>query len=129
MNGKDVNSILAKNGYSQKEIAELLGISQQLLSKKLNVQDIKTTFLEQLCDVLNVDMSYFYKGTQYLPTDMPASTGGNLTELHKIIAQLSSSVERLTKEIASQQHTIELLSNTQRGDIAPTSGAPLSAAK
>lgn len=67
MTGQNLKNILAANGLQQKEIADKLCMSQQNFAAALKVQDVKTGFLEQLCDVLCVNMAFFYANTHYAP--------------------------------------------------------------
>ena len=60
MTGKQLKGILYTTGLQQIELAEKMGMSQQNFNKSLMVQDVKTGFLEKLCEVLNVKMSFFY---------------------------------------------------------------------
>lgn len=60
MTGIQLKGILFKTGLTQTELAEKMGMSQQNFNKSLMVKDIKTSFLERLCEVLNVKMSFFY---------------------------------------------------------------------
>lgn len=61
MTGKQLKGILYTTGLQQIELAEKMGMSQQNFNKSLMVQDVKTGFLEKLCEVLNVKMSFFYR--------------------------------------------------------------------
>lgn len=60
MSGKELKAKLQATGKSISAIAELLGKSPQALNTILNVADVKTGTLEELCDALGVEMSYFY---------------------------------------------------------------------
>lgn len=60
MTGKQLKGILYTTGLQQIELAEKMGMSQQNFNKSLMVQDVKTGFLERLCEVLDVKMSFFY---------------------------------------------------------------------
>lgn len=60
MTGVQLKSILFKTGLTQIELAEKMGMSQQNFNKALMVKDVKTGFLERLCEVLNVKMAFFY---------------------------------------------------------------------
>lgn len=60
MTGVQLKSILFKTGLTQIELAEKMGMSQQNFNKALMVKDVKTGFLERLCEVLDVKMSFFY---------------------------------------------------------------------
>lgn len=68
MSGEEVRKKLANEGYSITRLAALLGTSQQNLSVKLSKDSVKTDLLENLCDVLNKDLNFFYGGTKYLTT-------------------------------------------------------------
>lgn len=60
MTGVQLKSILFKTGLTQIELAEKMGMTQQNFNKALMVKDIKTGFLERLCEVLDVKMAFFY---------------------------------------------------------------------
>lgn len=65
MTGNELKNILVNSGFQQKDIAEKLQMSQQNFAASLKVRDIKSGFLEQICDSLNVTMDFFYRGTKY----------------------------------------------------------------
>ena len=68
MSGEELKNILLRHGYTLTEVAKLLGSPQQNFSQTLNkTSDIKSGLLENLCLKLHVDMSFFYKGTPFLP--------------------------------------------------------------
>lgn len=77
MTGEELKNILVRNGLQQKDIAEKLSMSQQNFGASLKVRDIKTGFLEQICDALNVSMDFFYHGTKYAPGAVHVSASGN----------------------------------------------------
>lgn len=60
MTGEQLKRILYTAGIPQTELAKKLGTSQQNLYAVLKSQDIKTGFLERLCEVLDVKMAFFY---------------------------------------------------------------------
>ena len=62
MTGEELKKKLFSCGYRVGDLAEKLKMSQQNVSRALAVADIKTGFLENLCDVLGKDMSFFYGG-------------------------------------------------------------------
>ena len=76
MTGEELKYILAHTRLQFKDLAAELEMSQQNFSKALKVSDIKTGFLEKLCDVLNVSMDFFYKGTKYAPTSVQVTASG-----------------------------------------------------
>lgn len=75
MTGNELKNILANSGFQQKDIAEKLQMSQQNFAASLKVRDIKSGFLEQICDSLNVTMDFFYRGTKYSPTVSITASG------------------------------------------------------
>lgn len=60
MTGEQLKEILYINKVSQTDLAEKLGISQQLLFSYLKAADVKTGLLEKICEALNVEMTFFY---------------------------------------------------------------------
>lgn len=66
MNGKELRNILAAKGIIHKDLAEKMGITQSCFSQLLRAQDIRTGLLEKICDILNVQMDFFYGDTKYL---------------------------------------------------------------
>lgn len=77
MTGDELKYILAHTRLQFKDLAAELEMSQQNFSKALKVSDVKTGFLEKLCDVLNVSMDFFYKGTKYAPVSVQVSANGD----------------------------------------------------
>lgn len=67
MTGEELKLSLAKSGKQLKDLAQMVGMSQQNFSNTLRVSDVKSGFLERLCDALNVDLGYFYQDTKYYP--------------------------------------------------------------
>lgn len=65
MTGEHLKERLIRGGYQLKDVADLLGMSQQNFSKGLKVNDIKTGLIEKMCQVLNKKMDFFYSGTEY----------------------------------------------------------------
>ena len=61
MSGNELKKILLKQGITITDLAKKLGVTQPSVRQALQVQDIKTGFLEKLCDILGVPMSFFYK--------------------------------------------------------------------
>ena len=74
MSGEDLKERLTKNGYQMKDVADLMGMSQQNFSTGLKVADVKTGFIEKLCVVLGKKMDFFYAGTEYAPSAEAATS-------------------------------------------------------
>lgn len=63
MSGEELDKKLKGAGFVLADIARLLGVAPQSINQALNAKDVKSGFLEDLCRVLNVDMSFFYSST------------------------------------------------------------------
>lgn len=60
MTGDELKKKIKETGVSQAEIARRLNVIPEVVGQKFEAKDIKTGFLEDLCRVLNKDMSFFY---------------------------------------------------------------------
>lgn len=60
MKGSQIKKRLPALGISMKELAGRLNISQQNMGRYLNESDdVRTGFMESVCDALDVDYAYF----------------------------------------------------------------------
>lgn len=112
MTGIQLKSILYKTGLTQIELAEKMGMSQQNFNKSLMVQDVKTGFLEKLCEVLDVKMSFFY------PDDYDRGGGGSSKSAHSATAVGSGNTattgasDDMVRQLLSQnQQLIDIIKN------------------
>lgn len=128
MNGEELKNKLRLTGINLTDIADKAGMSQANFSASLKVKDVKTGFIEKLCDVLSLDLSFFYGGTKYAPSQIHADHGsiaagggshiqGNTTNTttnnysddcgtggsSSIVQTLTESVATLTKELETSQ--------------------------
>lgn len=69
MKGSELKKKLDKLNVSQAKLAEMMGVFPQSFNKTLQADDVKSGFLEKLCQVLGKDMSFFYDGAPHHPTD------------------------------------------------------------
>ena len=60
MSGEELKKKLNETGCSLSRISQLLGKTPQQLDQALNAKDVKTGLVEELCKVLNLDISFFY---------------------------------------------------------------------
>lgn len=60
MTGECLKKKLFSCGYRINELATMLDMSQQNVSRALAVADVKTGLLEKICAVIGKDMSFFY---------------------------------------------------------------------
>lgn len=132
MTGDNLKLILLKTGIQLKDIAEKLEMSQQNFSNALKVSDVKTGLLERLCDVLNVGIEFFYRGTKYSQPSVIASGvqsiatgigdvtvgtqnennsrigvqnnyGGSIQDKQDSLSTLTETVSTLTRELETSQ--------------------------
>lgn len=76
MTGEDLKMKLYHTGVQFKDLANKLDMTQQNFSKSLKVSDIKTGFLEKLCDALGVKIDFFYTGTSYASSSINVTASG-----------------------------------------------------
>lgn len=86
MSGKELRELLASNGILQKDIAKALNITPGAFNQFLRAKDIKTSLLESICEVLNVKMDFFYKGTKYMDSYIAIQ----LEDYKKLSAQMDN---------------------------------------
>lgn len=111
MTGERLKHILYAAGISQTELAEKLGTTQQNLYGALKAQDIKTGFLERLCEVLDVKMSFFYPddynhgGGQFNTAHSATAVGSGNT------ATTGASDEMVRQLLLQNQQLIDIIKN------------------
>jgi transcriptional regulator with XRE-family HTH domain len=69
MSGEELKRKLETLDVSQAKLAELMGVFPQSFNKTLQADDVKSGFLEKLCQVLGKTMSFFY-GEMYSNEDI-----------------------------------------------------------
>ena len=94
MTGEQLNKKLKDSGYVLADVARLLNVPPQSLNQTLNAKDIKTGFLENLCQALNKDMSFFFD----VP-DKPRQADSRYEELADVIDTLRAENKRLRDEL------------------------------
>jgi transcriptional regulator with XRE-family HTH domain len=62
MKGEDVKKILAANGFTQQNVADMLGISRANLNGMLGKEDIRTGLLESISRATGIPLSAFFQG-------------------------------------------------------------------
>ena len=112
MNGNDLRQALAKRKINIGDLAKKLEMSQPNLSNQFRVQDVKSGFLERICDVLGVTLDFFYEATKYVDnqgrTKTVADTFSNNSP--DLIEQLGEK----DKEISFLKGKIEVLENVNK---------------
>lgn len=96
MNGDTIKKKLRVHGVSIKQVAEILGESQQNLSAALQKDDVKTGLLERIADAIGVPASSFYMDS----SSHTVSGSGNVVGNNSIT---NASSEMFLTEIAEQR--------------------------
>lgn len=119
MNGEDLKKKIAGTGLSVSELARILGMSQQNLSKMLSSQDIKTGLVERISVALKVPITYFFDSS---PTPSAvangdysaASVNGNASVEAIGEAVLKERIKALEQLLDEKERTIQILINNQK---------------
>lgn len=107
MKGVEIKAILKRDGYSQKQIAEMIGESPQNFSAMLVSDDVKSGTIEKIAHAIGVPVAYFY-GIQ----PSAVNTGTNNGNIAGRDINTSEQINSLHGIIGSQQQTIAELSAT-----------------
>ena len=110
MTGERLKHILYAAGISQTELAEKLGTTQQNLYGALKAQDIKTGFLEKLCEVLNVKMSFFYPDDYDHDGSFKSAHSATAVGLGNI-ATTGASDDMVRQLLSQNQQLIDIIKN------------------
>lgn len=96
MSGEELNKKLKNAGIVLADVARQLGVPPQSINQTLNAKDIKSGFIEDLCRVLDKDISFFYGGE--------ASTSGkDVSRLLDQIHTLEGEIKRLKDELRMKE--------------------------
>lgn len=104
MTGEELRKKLKETGISQAEIARRLGTIPETIGQKFEAKDIKTGFLEDLCKVLEVNMSFFYGGDSSQVSDELEKAKTTIKHLYEAVEQLQEDNSRLKSEIIHLQN-------------------------
>lgn len=111
MNGQTLKQKLQSKNTSFADLAERLGITAQSLNSCFKVQDVGSNRIEQIAQVLELPMSFFY------PSDgnnAVASGDNSVAAIQSTVTQCDSNVmqERincLEKLLEEKERTIQIL--------------------
>ncbi len=92
MSGEELKKKLKESGISQAEVARRLGVIPQSVIQALEAKDIKSGFIEDLCRVLDKDISFFYG-------DEASTSGKDVSRLLDQIHTLEGEIKRLKDEL------------------------------
>ncbi|MGN1230169.1 MAG: helix-turn-helix domain-containing protein [Prevotella sp.] len=93
MNGINLKNGILRKGISLSDLSKSLGITPQALNSILKANDVRSGTIEKLCDVLNVDICYFYEGTKYLKRSSESVDPTTQTDKDLLIANLRGQIE------------------------------------
>lgn len=99
MSGEELKKKLKSAGISQAEIARRLGVVPQSVIQTLEAKDIKSGFIEELCRVLDKDISFFYGGESSQKGDELEKANNEIKHLLETVEQLQKDNSRLKSEI------------------------------
>lgn len=122
MTGQQLKSKIVEVGKSQKDIAELLGVTAQSLSSILNAKDVRSGTIERIAEALGVNMSFFYpadsnnaiaSGNSSVAVNTNTghinASGGDTAALRERIAMLEQLLDERNKLIDEKERTIKIL--------------------
>lgn len=119
MKGKELKSKLIEVGISQKELADLLGVTAQSLSSILSAKDVRSGTIEKIAKTLGVSISYMYGEPDKIQNAVATGDGsvavngnnnveGNVT-VGNDSAVLQERVRLLEKLLDEKERTIKIL--------------------
>lgn len=65
MNGSVLKEFWRKSGFTQKELADKLGITTSALGQQFNSTDLRSGTIEKFCEILKLKINSLYEGTEY----------------------------------------------------------------
>lgn len=92
MTGKELKRKLTKLNVTQTELASKIGIPQSQLCRTFQSEDVKTGLLERICEVCDVDMTFFYPTPNKLNIEREVLTellAQNMTLLNKVTKMMA----------------------------------------
>ena len=111
MNGQTLKQKLQTKNISFADLAEKLGIAAQSLNSCFKVQDVGSNRIEQIAQVLELPMSFFYPSEG---NNAIASGDNSVAAIQSTVTQCDSRVlqERITmleKLLDEKERTIQIL--------------------
>lgn len=99
MSGEELKKKLKDAGISQAEVARRLGVVPQSVIQTLEAKDIKSGFIEELCRVLDKDITFFYGGISPQVNDELEKAKDTIKHLYETVEQLQEENSRLKSDI------------------------------
>lgn len=113
MTGKELKSKLELTGMTMKDIAEVLGISEQNLQNKMSSADIKVSFLCKVSKAIHKSVYYLLEGQDYY-NDVENVTNAIESNIYReMYKEKDKEFGLLKEEIGALKNEIERL-NTEK---------------
>ena len=122
MTGQELKAKLMEVGKTQKDIADLMGVTAQSLSSVLSAKDVKSGTIEKIANAAGVPVSYLYKETddtsngshssQAVGDGATATNSEGVKECLEIIRKQQESIDKLVDAIAALSHSTSRTSRT-----------------
>ena len=71
--GRRIKDLIDRRGITQSELADLLGVHQQSVSRWVNSSNLKTSVIEDICKVLRIPVIEFYFDEQQISRSLNIS--------------------------------------------------------
>ena len=120
MTGQELKAKLMEVGKTQKDIADLMGVTAQSLV--LSAKDVKSGTIEKIANAAGVPVSYLYKETddtsngshssQAVGDGAMATNSEGVKECLEIIRKQQESIDKLVDAIAALSHSTSRTSRT-----------------
>lgn len=113
MEGRVLKKKLLEINRSQKELAELLGITAQSVSAILSAKDVRSGTIEKIAQVLGVSISYLY-GEKKSEQHVIASGNKSVAAINSSVSVqnvdvLRERIKSLEALVAEKERTINIL--------------------
>lgn len=102
MSGEELKALIAKVDIPQAQIAEMLGIFPQAFHTLLKSKDVKSGMIENLCRILDKDITFFYPAYARARVSSPVNVSP-VKDNSQIILALEEQNEELQKQIQELQ--------------------------
>lgn len=117
MNGEQLKNKLRGCGRNITDVAKILGMTRQNLSKALTSQDVKTGLVEKIAAALGMPISYFFDEVNdskaIASGDSSVAAINSVVEGNAVLSARIESLDKLVKEkeriIAEKERTIKIL--------------------
>lgn len=104
--GRRIKDLIDKRGITQSELADLMGVHQQSVSRWVNSSNLKTSVIEDICKALRIPVIEFYFDEHQISKSLNVSP--EWISLIKKIEQLDIDLQRkIMKHFISALELVE----------------------